>query len=334
MPQPVSASCPARELAADRRARRARRSSSAPSRRACRARSCLPLGYRAAGRTRRRPAARRDLAGVEGADVGRLDRSAEADRVGRPGGASTPTLRRRSGSARRLHGDARPAVPQRSRGLVVPGAARGSHVVLLQRFDAEATLAAIERVPGRHHLPRAHDDEAHLAAARGRAPAATTCRRCASCGTSPSRARVAEAGMDRLARRPRRSSSCTPAPRRRRSRSSPGRSGSRTAARSGRPAGRDHDHRRRRQRAARRRDGRGVAAAARRHADVPLHRRRAAHARRRLGVARRHGLPRRRRLPLPRRPHAGHDPVAAARTSIPPRSRPRCRSTRRCSRAA
>ncbi len=80
---------------------------------------------RAGTRVQRRAAARRGVAGVEGADVRWLDRPSEADRVRRPG-----ALRhRRAGAARRprrrLHARARPAVPQRSGGLVVPGLVAG-----------------------------------------------------------------------------------------------------------------------------------------------------------------------------------------------------------------
>ena len=57
-----------------------------------------------------------------------------------------------------------------------------------------------------------------------------------------------------------------------------------------------------------------------RSTDLPLRRRRGPHARRRLGVARRHGLVRRGRLPLPRRPDAGHDPVRR-RQHLPGRGR-------------
>ncbi len=65
---------------------------------------------------------------------------------------------------------------------------------------------------------------------------------------------------------------------------------------------RDEDLRQRRQRTADRAAGRGVDAQLPRHPDLPLRRRRGEDARRRLGVARRHGLVRRGRLPVPRRP--------------------------------
>ena len=105
------------------------------------------------------------VAGVEGADLGRLDRPTEADRVRRPRASidddAAPALLLQP---ERLHGDARPAVPQRSAHLVVPArCCGGDHVVVLPRFDAEATLAAHRRAPRRHRLPRPHDDEAHLA---------------------------------------------------------------------------------------------------------------------------------------------------------------------------
>ena len=48
-----------------------------------------------ARRPGRRPAAGRHVTGVEGADLGRVDRPAEADRVRRPGAARHRTTRRR-----------------------------------------------------------------------------------------------------------------------------------------------------------------------------------------------------------------------------------------------
>ena len=63
------------------------------------ARSRVPARRpRAAPVDRGRAAARRHLAGVEGTDLRRFDRSAEADRVRRPGVAWTPRPARPSGS--------------------------------------------------------------------------------------------------------------------------------------------------------------------------------------------------------------------------------------------
>ena len=128
--------------------------------------------------------------GVEGADVGRLDRPAEADRVRRPG-------------ARRHRRAAAAAAVDPTAACVMPGPLyhngpvvwscqallRGNHVVVLPALRRRGDARRDRALPRRRRLPRAHDDEAHLAAARRRAPEATTCRRCASCGTSPSRAR-------------------------------------------------------------------------------------------------------------------------------------------------
>ena len=127
--------------------------------------------------------------GVEGADLGRLDRPAQAHRLRR----SRRARPRRAAAAAAMDSDGC---------LVMPGPLyhngpavwscqallAGNHVVVLPRFDAEATLAAIEEhradivylVPTMMkriwRLPR-------------RSASATTCPRCASCGTSPSRAR-------------------------------------------------------------------------------------------------------------------------------------------------
>ena len=91
---------------------------------------------------------------------------------------------------------------------------------------------AIDRYASRHRVPGAHDDEADLAAARGRPrllrPVVAAVR------LAPGRAlpAMAEAGVDRLARGRSGSSSSTPAPRRRRPPSSPAPSGSPTVVRS------------------------------------------------------------------------------------------------------
>ena len=61
-------------------------------------RTCLPAGYVPHPSRRRRAAARRHVAGVEGADLGRLHRPAEADRRRRPGDRWIPRPVRRSAS--------------------------------------------------------------------------------------------------------------------------------------------------------------------------------------------------------------------------------------------
>ncbi len=257
-PQPVSASLPAREMAAIVEladppvmfgvdARRVSR----PPLPAHRLPTSEPIST-----TGRSPMS--IVARVEGADIGRFDRQAEADRVRRPGGHRS----------RQPAHDADPA-----RGcLVMPGPLyhngplvwacqallSGGHVVVLPRFDAEATLAAIEKHTGRGDLPRAHDDEADLATTRGDAPALrplVAATRVASGRAVPA---VAQGSVDRVAR--------ARAHRRvvRRHRG-PGRHrhqrcGVARAPRFGRQADdrRADDLRRRGQRAAARRDGRSV----------------------------------------------------------------------------
>ena len=283
----------------------------------------LPVRLPRPGRSRRQPAARRHVAGVEGTDVRRIDRSPEAHRQRRP----VSPRHRRSG----------PVAASAANGcLVMPGPLYhngpivwscqalvwGDHVVVLPRFDAEATLEAIQRPPGRHRLPRPHDDEAHLAPAR-RDPLAlrhvVAARRMAPGRAVPA---VAEAGVDRLAR----ARAHLRAVRRHRG---PGghdhhrrRSGWRTKVRSASRSGRHADPRRRR--ATSSRSARwarcGCARRATRRPTATSGPRPVA--RRRLGVARRHGLARRGRLPLPRRPSPGHDPLGGLE-HLPGRGRSR-----------
>ena len=245
IPQPVSYRLPAVRAAGHRGAGRlaGRRGRGAAS--GCPDRAVPAGGPRAAPVDRGRPAARCDVAGVEGADLGWFDRPAEAHRVGRSrlDGPRRPADPRRR--ARRLPADARAAVPQRSRGLVVHGAARRGPprraAALRRRGHPRGHRGAL----GGRRLPRAHDDEADLAAARSRCASATTCRRCGSCGTSPSRARRGSRRRGSTGSAPTGSGSSTPAPRRRRPRSSRARSGSSTAGSVGRPAdGHRADHRR------------------------------------------------------------------------------------------
>ena len=211
--------------AAARSDRRARRSL---GRHRCRARRLaghgLPAGRLSApADSRRRPLPTR-LARVEGTDVGRLDRPAEADRVRRSRRIDPDVDRPLLGSARRLPGDARPAVPQRPARLVVPGAARTATTWSCCRASTpRRTLAAIE-----HHRA----DVIYLVPTmmkriwrlpeevRERLRPVVAARRVASRRAVPA---VAEGGVDRLARRRSGSSSSTAAPRRRPSRSSPGR---------------------------------------------------------------------------------------------------------------
>ena len=106
----------------------------------------LPAGgLRAAPVGRRRAAARCHLAGVEGADLGRLDRPAEADRRRRPGARWIP----RPGPTLGVDPDGCLLMPGPlyHNGPVVWSCVAllaGAHLVVLPRFDAEATLAAIE----------------------------------------------------------------------------------------------------------------------------------------------------------------------------------------------
>ena len=74
------------------------------------------------------------------------------------------------------------AVPQRPRSSArSPALLTGSHVVRDAAVRRRARALAADRAPPRRlAVPRADDDAAHLAAARGGARRATTCRRCAS----------------------------------------------------------------------------------------------------------------------------------------------------------
>ena len=144
MPQPVSAKLPPRELAeivglAGSKVVVGAEPGSLEGA------DCLPVGYQPPPDLARRPAARRRVAGVEGTDVRRVDGPAQADRRRRPGARSTPTRRRRS--ACRSDGCLVMPGPLYHNGPAVwscQALLSGSHVVLLERFDAEATLAAIE----------------------------------------------------------------------------------------------------------------------------------------------------------------------------------------------
>ena len=280
IPQPVSAAPPDARAGGDRRAGRLRRWSSASERRRLR-RPRLPAGrLRARPDARRRPAARRHLAGWKAPTSG--------GSTGRP----KLIVVRRPGVDRRR-------TPPRSFGpadgcLVVPGPLyhngpfvwscaallAGSHVVLLPRFDAEATLAPIDTLPGRHRLPRADDDEADLAAARGRPRPATTSRRCSvvwhlaePCPPWLKEAWIDWLGPDRIfelyaGTEAQAATVITGAE-------------WLAAPRLGRPpvTGDGDDLRRRRQRGAGRRGGRGLAAHRRpTSADLPLRRRRGPHA--------------------------------------------------------
>ena len=209
----------------------------------------------------------------------------------------------------------------------------GCHVVLLERFDAEATLAAIAELPGRGRLPRPDDDEADLAAPRGDQAGLRPV--VAADGLAPGRAvpDVAEGGVDRVARR----------------RAHLG------ALRRDRGPGRHRDHRRRVAGAS----GFGRAAVIGEFmiADLdgnplPPGEKGEVWLRNTSGKPTYHYIGAEPRtldggweslgdmgwcdedgLPLPRRPDAGHDPESAARTSTRPRSRRPCWSTRRCARS-
>ena len=111
----------------------------------------------------------------------------------------------------------------------------GSHVVVLPRFDAEATLRGHRPVSGRHRLPGAHHDEADLAAARRGPRLLRPVVSVSPSGIWPNPARHGSSrsgstGSGRTA-----SSSSTRVPRHRRPPSSPGPNGSPTAVRSAGP---------------------------------------------------------------------------------------------------
>ena len=263
MPQPVSAKLPARELAGDRRARRVEGRHRGRARQRSPNAVCLPVGYES----------------PDALDDGPLpDAMSPAWKAPTSGGSTGRPKLIVSGDPSLVDDEAPPPLGFERDGclvmpgplyhngphrLVVPVAARGAATsCVLPRFDAEATLAAIEEHRGRRRLPRAHDDEAHLAAARRRAAELRPLVAAGRCGTSPSRARRGSRRRGSTGSAPSGSSSSTRAPRARRPRSSPGPSGSSTAGRSaGRAAATIMITRRRRQRAAGRRDGRGVAAA-------------------------------------------------------------------------
>ena len=149
---------------------------------AARAPAADPAQRRAAARRRVSPAWK---APTSGGSTGRPKLIVSGD----PALFDTEAPAPLGGPRRRLPAVPGPALPQRSGGLVVPGTApgqpRGGAPALRRRGDAGGDRA----VRRRRHLPRADDDEAHPAPRRRRARTATTCRRCGSCGTSPSRAR-------------------------------------------------------------------------------------------------------------------------------------------------
>ena len=203
VPQPVSAKLPGRELGGDRRTRRIEggdRRSGRSLRTPVRLDHPPPPRPRAAARVLRRATPGRRVAGVEGTDVGWVDRSPEADRVGRPGRVRHrgpgPARRPR----RRMHARARAAVPQRPRGLGVPGVAarqpRRAAAAVRRRAGARLDRALRRR----RRLPRADDDEADPAPRRRRPPRLRPV--VAADRVAPRRAvpAVAEGGMDRLAR--------------------------------------------------------------------------------------------------------------------------------------
>ena len=76
----------------------------------------------------------------------------------------------------------------------------GSHVVVLPRFDAEATLEAIDRYRGRHRVPGAHHDEADLAAARRGTRLLRPLLPRVRVASGRALSALAEGGLDRLAR--------------------------------------------------------------------------------------------------------------------------------------
>ena len=188
VPQPVSAKLPARELAeivalAESKVVVGVEPDSLPNT------VCLPVGYRSP----------RDL------DDGPLpDAVSPAWKAPTSGGSTGRPKLIVSGDPSLIDDEAPSALGfERDGCLVMPGPLYhngpavwscqslliGSHVVLLERFDAEAHPGRDRGAPRQRHLPGADDDEADPPSARRRAPRATTSRRCRWCGTSPSRAR-------------------------------------------------------------------------------------------------------------------------------------------------
>ena len=144
-PQPVSWRLPDRERQAIVELADSRRSWSAPTPTPTRAAPVVPTRLRARSADYDDAAAARPrVAHVEGADLGGLDRPAEADPVGRPGrdrprGAAA--VRRARDGCHVVPGPLYHNAPFTSS---MTGLFHGNHIVVLPKFDAEATLAAID----------------------------------------------------------------------------------------------------------------------------------------------------------------------------------------------
>ena len=144
----------------DRRDRRAGRSQGAHRRAGRIGRRSGDVAHRAPRTTRagrRSTAARRHLQRMEGTHLGRVHRPAQADRLGRPGRAGRRSAAAVRARHRGLHRHARPAVPQRSAGLVAAVAAgrwpRRGAAALRRRRDAGARFSST-RPPWSTSCPR------------------------------------------------------------------------------------------------------------------------------------------------------------------------------------
>ena len=143
VPQPVSSRLPLAELNAHRRTGRDARSSSAM----CRSTASGPSSssnelLEASSDDSDLPD--RIVAVLESADLRRLDGTAEADRVGYARSGRRPIASLLADPARRRRADARPALSQRSFRHGLRGLQIGAPVVLMPKFDAEATLRDAE----------------------------------------------------------------------------------------------------------------------------------------------------------------------------------------------
>ena len=284
IPQPVSASCPARELEAILELADPSVVIGVPQELTDGRRS-LPIGYRPDPDLPDDPLPDVTSPGMEGTDLRRVDRPTETHCVGRPGTlrpGRTTALR----PGRRLHGRARSAVPQRSDRLVVFGvvgaeATWSSFLVSTPRprwrqstgYRADTVYLVPTMMKRIWRLPEEVRDSYDLSVPRFRL---------ASGRALPA---LAQGGVDRLAR----TGPHLRALRRHRGAGSHHHHRDRMArpSRFGGPAdaGHGHDLRCRRQRAAGRARRRGLVADRPRATDLPLRRRR------RLGAAKADGNP-------------------------------------------
>ena len=134
-------------------------------------RTCIPAGFVPDPQLSDAPLPVKVAERVEGADVGRQHRAAEADRRGRTGDERVrrhDRARVRHGRGRRAPRD-RSAVPQRSAVVLRRWTARGQPHRDHGALRRDALPRADRGAPRRLDVRGAHDDATHLEAARGRA---------------------------------------------------------------------------------------------------------------------------------------------------------------------